>query len=376
MLSEYNFRDYNFKILLSVLALNGVGLMVINSAVGGDRSYINRQLIGLFGGLMIAIMLSLISYRFILRFSVLIYLACIGILAAVIVMGQLGGSGTGSQRWIELPVLGRLQPSEFVKIGLIAFFSWFLQRNQERIDQPLILILIAGLAAVPLLLIMKQPDLSTSIVIMVFILCLIYIAGISYKWIIGALSVGVPGIATIVYLAQHNMVPFLRPYQVNRILAFINPEKYADLDLQQKNSEMAIGSGQLYGKGLFNDTAISVKNGNFLSEEHTDFIFSVIGEELGFVGCMIVLLLYLWFIYECLRMAGKARDMSGKLICTGMAALVGFQAFTNIAVATGVFPNTGLPLPFISYGVSSLVSLYIGVGLVLNVGLQQSKLEF
>ncbi|MBQ5661124.1 MAG: rod shape-determining protein RodA [Lachnospiraceae bacterium] len=376
MLSEYNFRDYNFKILLSVLALNGVGLMVINSAVGGDRSYMNRQLIGLFGGLMIAIILSLISYRFILRFSVLIYLACIGILAAVIVMGQLGGSGTGSQRWIELPVLGRLQPSEFVKIGLIAFFSWFLQRNQERIDQPLILILIAGLAAVPLLLIMKQPDLSTSIVIMVFILCLIYIAGISYKWIIGALSVGVPGIATIVYLAQHNMVPFLRPYQVNRILAFINPEKYADLDLQQKNSEMAIGSGQLYGKGLFNDTAISVKNGNFLSEEHTDFIFSVIGEELGFVGCMIVLLLYLWFIYECLRMAGKARDMSGKLICTGMAALVGFQAFTNIAVATGVFPNTGLPLPFISYGVSSLVSLYIGVGLVLNVGLQPSKLEF
>ncbi|MBQ2105957.1 MAG: rod shape-determining protein RodA [Lachnospiraceae bacterium] len=376
MLSEYNFRDYNFKILLSVLALNGVGLMVINSAVGGDRSYMNRQLIGLFGGLMIAIILSLISYRFILRFSVLIYLACIGILAAVIVMGQLGGSGTGSQRWIELPVLGRLQPSEFVKIGLIAFFSWFLQRNQERIDQPLILILIAGLAAVPLLLIMKQPDLSTSIVIMVFILCLIYIAGISYKWIIGALSVGVPGIVTIVYLAQHNMVPFLRPYQVNRILAFINPEKYADLDLQQKNSEMAIGSGQLYGKGLFNDTAISVKNGNFLSEEHTDFIFSVIGEELGFVGCMIVLLLYLWFIYECLRMAGKARDMSGKLICTGMAALVGFQAFTNIAVATGVFPNTGLPLPFISYGVSSLVSLYIGVGLVLNVGLQPSKLEF
>ena len=376
MLSEYNFRDYNFKILLSVLALNGVGLMVINSAVGGDRSYMNRQLIGLFGGLMIAIILSLISYRFILRFSVLMYLACIGILAAVIVMGQLGGSGTGSQRWIELPVLGRLHPSEFVKIGLIAFFSWFLQRNQERIDQPLILILIAGLAAVPLLLIMKQPDLSTSIVIMVFILCLIYIAGISYKWIIGALSVGVPGIATIVYLAQHNMVPFLRPYQVNRILAFINPEKYADLDLQQKNSEMAIGSGQLYGKGLFNDTAISVKNGNFLSEEHTDFIFSVIGEELGFVGCMIVLLLYLWFIYECLRMAGKARDMSGKLICTGMAALVGFQAFTNIAVATGVFPNTGLPLPFISYGVSSLVSLYIGVGLVLNVGLQPSKLEF
>lgn len=139
---------------------------------------------------------------------------------------------------------------------------------------------------------------------------------------------------------------------------------------------MAIGSGQLYGKGLFNDTAISVKNGNFLSEEHTDFIFSVIGEELGFLGCMIVLLLFLIFVYECLRTGAKARDLSGKLLCTGMAALVGFQTFTNIAVATGVFPNTGLPLPFISYGVSSLVSLYIGVGILLNVSLQQAKLEF
>ena len=376
MLSEYNFRDYNFKLLLSVLALNFVGLAVINSAVGGDRSYINRQLIGLFGGLMIAVVLSLISYRVILQFSMLIYLACVGILAAVILMGQLGGAGAGSQRWIELPVIGRLQPSEFVKIGLILFFSWFLQKNQERIDQPITLVTIAGLAAVPLLLIMEQPDLSTSIVIMVFILCLVYAAGISYKWIFGALAVAVPGLALVVYLAQNNMLPFLRAYQINRILAFINPEKYADLDLQQKNSEMAIGSGQLYGKGLFNDTAISVKNGNFLSEEHTDFIFSVIGEELGFVGCMVVLLLYLWFIYECLRMAGKARDLSGKLICTGMAALVGFQAFTNIAVATGIFPNTGLPLPFVSYGVSSLVSLYIGVGIVLNVGLQPSKLEF
>ena len=163
---------------------------------------------------------------------------------------------------------------------------------------------------------------------------------------------------------------------MRRILAFINPGKYADLNLQQDNSKMAIGSGQLYGKGLYNDTAISVKNGNFLSEEHTDFIFSVIGEELGFVGCMIVLALYLLFVFQCFHVASKARDMAGKLVCTGMAALVGFQAFTNIAVATGVFPNTGLPLPFISYGVSSLVSLYIGVGLCLNVGLQQHKLEF
>lgn len=376
MFSEYNFRNYNFRLLFYVLALNVIGILVINSAVAGERTYINRQLIGLFGGLLIAVVLSLVNYRHLMRCSVIIYGACIVILLAVILAGQLGGAGAGSRRWIDLPVIGRFQPSEFVKIGLILFFSWYLQKNQEKINQPSTLITLALLAAVPLLLILKQPDLSTSIVIGFFILCLIYVSGISYRWILSAAAVTVPAVALIIYLAQLNMVPFLEPYQVNRILAFINPGKYAELNLQQNNSKMAIGSGQLYGKGLFNDTAISVKNGNFLSEEHTDFIFSVIGEELGFVGCMIVLVLFLLFVFECLRMAARARDMAGRLLCTGMAALVGFQAFTNIAVATGVFPNTGLPLPFISYGVSSLVSLYIGIGIILNVGLQQSKLEF
>lgn len=374
MFSEYNFRNYNIRLLFPVLALNVIGLMVINSAVGGDRSYINRQLIGLFGGLLIAAVLSLINYRYVLKFSVLIYLGCIAILLAVIIAGQLGG--LGSRRWITLPVIGRFQPSEFVKIGLVIFFSWFLQKNQEKINKISTLFMTAVCAAIPLLLIMKQPDLSTSVVIIIMIVCMIYVSGISYKWIFGVLAVAVPGLGILLYLAQLNMVPFLEPYQVNRILAFFNPGKYADLNLQQDNSKMAIGSGQLYGKGLYNDTAISVKNGNFLSEEHTDFIFSVIGEELGFVGCMIVLALFLLFVFECLRMAGKARDLSGRLICTGMAALVGFQSFTNIAVATGVFPNTGLPLPFISYGVSSLISLYIGVGICLNVGLQPRKLEF
>ena len=378
MFSEYNFRNFNFRLLICVLFLNCIGILVINSAVAGDKSYINRQLIGLFGGVLMAIILSLINYRFWMKLSGVIYLGCIGILLAVILAGQLGGFGAGSRRWIDLPVIGRFQPSEFVKIGMILFFSWYLQKNQEKINQPSTLIMLGVFAAFPLLLIMRQPDLSTSIVIMFFILCLIFISGISYRWIFGALAVTVPMLALILYLARLDLVPFLEPYQVNRILAFFNPEmeQYAGLNLQQDNSKMAIGSGMLYGKGLFNDTAISVKNGNFLSEDHTDFIFSVIGEELGFVGGMIVLGLFLIFIFECLRMAGRAGDLSGKLLCTGMAALVGFQAFTNIAVATGVFPNTGLPLPFISYGVSSLVSLYIGTGIILNVGLQQMKPEF
>ena len=161
---------------------------------------------------------------------------------------------------------------------------------------------------------MKQPDLSTSIVIVFIIVCLIFVAGLSYKWIIGAAAVGIPGLALTVFLAERGAVPFLTGYQVNRILAFINPGKFADLNVQQDNSKMAIGSGMLYGKGLLNETAISVKNGNFLSEEHTDFIFAVIGEEMGFVGCMLVLVLYLLFVFECLRMAGRTRDLTGKLL--------------------------------------------------------------
>ncbi len=132
---------------------------------------------------------------------------------------------------------------------------------------------------------------------------------------------------------------------------------------------MAIGSGQLWGKGL-NNTTISVKNGNFVSESETDFIFTIIGEELGFVGgCIVVILLFLITI-ECLNVARKAKDLAGTCIASGIAALIGFQSFVNIAVATGLFPNTGLPLPFVSYGLTSLVSLYIGMGFVLNVRLQ------
>ena len=149
MFSEYNFRNYNFRLLFYVLALNLVGVVVINSAVGGDRSYVNRQLIGMFGGLMLAIAISLMDYRKLMKCCGLVYIGCVGILLAVIVAGQLGCFGGGSRRWIDLPVIGRFQPSEFVKIGLIFFFSWFLQKNQEKINRPSVLVTAAVLAALP-----------------------------------------------------------------------------------------------------------------------------------------------------------------------------------------------------------------------------------
>ena len=200
---------------------------------------------------------------------------------------------------------------------------------------------------------------------------MLFTAGLSYRWILGALAVVVPCGALFIYLLQYNMVPFLKDYQVRRIMAFIDPANYAEANLQQNNSIMAIGSGMLQGKGLNNNTLASVKNGNFLSEEQTDFIFAVIGEELGFIGCIAVIFLIALTVYECFIMAARAKDLMGSLLCVGLASLLAFQSFANIAVATGILPNTGLPLPFISYGVSSLLSVYLGVGVVMNVGLQR-----
>ena len=160
--------------------------------------------------------------------------------------------------------------------------------------------------------------------------------------------------------------------EINNTINFL-PDNASDEAYQQKNSVMAIGSGQLTGKGLDNNTTTSVKNGNFISEPQTDFIFAVVGEEMGFLGSALIIILLLLITIECIIIAKRAKDLSGRLLCCGVAALIGFQSFVNICVVTGLMPNTGIPLPFVSYGLTSLVSSFIGIGLVLNVGLQPRK---
>lgn len=370
MLFGYKLRNFNIRLLIYILALSVIGVLIIRSASAGalEGTRVTRQIIGIGAGMLLVVVLSFIDYHRILNFSTMVYLGCTGLLAWVLFNGVMRG---GATRWVVLPVLGQLQPSEFTKIGLIVFFSWYFDKYQERINQVPVLAAAGLLFGVPVLLILAEPNLSTSLIIIMIFSAMIFAAGLSYRWIFGIIAVLAPLAAGFVYLLQYEKIPFLKGYQALRILSFINPEKYQDNNLQQDNSVMAIGSGQLWGKGLNNTTIASVKNGNFLSEESTDFIFAVIGEELGFVGSMVVLGLFLLIIYECLLMARRAKDMGGKLLCTGMAALIGFQSFSNIAVATKLFPNTGLPLPFISYGVSSLLSTYLGVGIILNVGLQR-----
>ena len=372
MIFEYNFRNYNFRLILYMIALSVLGVLVIRSATNMDESMVNRQIFGVVIGLTAAIGLSLLDYHRIMSLGGLVYAGCLALLAAVFLWGN---NVNNAKRWIVLPGIGQIEPSEFVKIGLIVFFSWYFNKYQERLNQPVVLGISLVLFSVPVLLILAEPSLSTSIIIILIFLAMLYVAGLSYKWIGGALAVVIPAGALFVYLLQYEMIPFLEGYQANRILAFVFPTdpRYQDSNMQQDNSLIAIGSGQLMGKGLNNTTIASVKNGNFLSQEQTDFIFAVIGEELGFRGVMIVLALYFAIIFEIIHLASKAKDMTGRLICVGMAALIGFQSFINIMVATKMMPNTGQPLPFISAGISSLLSIYIGIGLVLNVGLQRKN---
>lgn len=371
MIFDYHIRNYNFRILIYMLLLSVLGILAIGSASGRDSSTVSKQIFGVGISLAACLVISLIDYHRYFRFTTVIYVACVAMLGAVLLFGK---NTKGATRWLKIGAI-QIQPSEFVKIGLILILSWFLARNRERINKPSVLATAALLCLVPVGMVYMQPNLSTTIVIVFTLLCIVYAAGISYKWIVGAVAVGIPLAGLSLYLALLDLIPFLKQYQAKRILAkiFHSSTEYTDLNRQQDNSIMAIGSGQLRGKGLFNNTLGSVKNGNFLSEEQTDFIFAVIGEELGFIGGVAVIALYALLVYECIWIAARAKDMAGRLVASGMAALIAFQSFANIAVATGIFPNTGLPLPFISSGLSSLLSMFIGMGIVLNIGLQRKS---
>lgn len=365
MLKQYKIRDYRFRLVFYVVTLTIIGIMVIGSA---EPSVQNKQIAGLILGLIAMAAVSLIDYNFILKFSWFIYFGMVGLLASIFVIGE---ESLGARRWITIGI--RFQPSEMGKIMLILFFAYFLTKHGERLNTLKVLVPTLLLAGVPLLLIYKEPDLSTTIVTALIFVSLLFIAGLSYKIVIGALAVIVPSFIVLLTLVLQPGQKILTGNQAMRILGWLEPDKYPNTAYQQQNSIMAIGSGQLWGKGLYNTDISSVKNGNFIAEPQTDFIYSIVGEEMGFVGTIAIIVLLLLITIECLLVARKAKNMQGRLIAGGMAALIGFQSFVNICVVTGLMPNTGLPLPFVSYGLTSLVTLFIGIGLVLNVGLQPRK---
>lgn len=369
MLKQYKLKNYHFELIIAVIALNIIGILLIGSA---RPSVQKTQIMGFMMGMVIMIVVSLMDYSFILKFPWLYYIVIVGFLVLVLtpVAGHEAG---GAQRWIQLPGF-RFQPSELAKIVVILFFSYYFAKYQEKISTFKVLCTAFAIIGAPLVLILKQPDTSTTIAIALIFVSLLYIAGLSYKIIVTVLGICIPaGLIGFSILIRRALTS--GDYRLGRIMSWLYPNdpRWAETADQQQNSIMAIGSGQLWGKGLNNSSATSMKNADYIVEPQTDFIFAVGGEELGFIGTVVISLLLLFIIVECILIAGRAKDLQGKLICTGMASLVGFQSIFNIFVTTGLMPNTGIPLPFVSYGLTSLLSLYIGIGFVLNVGLQPKK---
>lgn len=370
-LKSYNYRHINVRLFIWLYALLILGLNVIASATKYDH-YEAKQLLGIILGSVAIIVLTLIDYHFILKFYWLIYFLNLALLIGVKFVGE---NVKGAQRWVNVAGI-QIQPSEFTKLFLVLFFAKLMLKYKDKLNTVKILSLFVITFAIPLLLVFKQPDLSTSIVLVISFCVIMYVGGISYKIIAAAFAVAVPAAIVLVYLLLQPNQKILDDYQYNRLVGFYDEDNEiaAKINYQQINSEMAIGSGGLWGKGLNNDREDSVKNGNYISEAQTDFIFTIVGEELGFAGTMSVICLIALITFECFYVGVHAPDMGGRIICCGLGGIIAFQSFVNIGVATRLLPNTGLPLPFVSYGLSSLLSLMAGMGVVFNVGLQHKKL--
>lgn len=367
MFEKYRLRNYNFKLLILVLALCIMGTIIINSA---DSSYLKKQIMGVVVCFIGMLVLSVLDYHFLCKLFIPLYLFNLALLGMLFAIGY---TNNGATRWFKITDSMTIQPSEFTKVIMVICLATILAKIGTNLNTLRSLVLIAAVCAVPIFLVFSQPDLSTTIDIFVILFMMIFVAGLSYKIIGVAMLILIPSAGLFLWYVQTPGQKLLTQNQLGRVLAFLYPQDYANTRYQQDNSVMAIGSGMLSGKGLNTSTIATVKDANFISEQQTDFIFSVVGEELGFIGCVIIIALIALLVFECIRVARKAADKEGMLIATGVAVWMGFQSFVNIGVATGVLPNTGIPLPFISYGLSSLVSSCAGIGLVLNVALQRKK---
>lgn len=372
MFKKYKLRSYNFRLIALITITCIYALMVVNSA---NSSYTIKQGAGMAVAYLMMIFISFVDYKFITKYYWLWY--AIGNILLVLVL-LIGKSSHGAKRWLGIGTSFQIQPSEFMKLIIAIFLAKVISMYKDRLNTWKFLVIIALVLLVPILLIVKEPDLSTTVMVVLIVVTIIFCAGISYKIIGMVLLVVVPLIAAfLVYIIATPDPVFMEQYQRNRIVDFIYGSDSTDGTVsagvyQQNYAVQAIGSGQLSGKGLNNEDPSSLKNAGYIAEAQNDFIFAVIGEELGFVGGLITIFLLFTIVIECIITAVRAKDLEGRLICCGVAAYIAFQTFINIGVVTKLLPNTGLPLPFFSCGVTSLVNLFAAMGIVLNINLQRN----
>ncbi len=380
--------NLNFKIILYALILSIIGIFMVhsatqNEAVTGMFTTTQKQILGMVIGIVLMVILTCIDYHKLIKYSIVFYAISMALLIYVKYINPLNISN--ANRWMHLPGFGTIQPSEFSKVAVVLMAVFVLIRIQKRINNVFYLLTYFVVTGVTVYLVYVEPDLSTSMIIVCALAAMVFVCGISWKWVggvLGVVAICAAALLFCIYEPEQKTLNWfidkeiLQQYQVNRINSYFFPEDYPDQTLQQLNSVMAIGGGQLTGKGLNNSTYESVKNGNFLSEEQCDFIFAVVGEELGFAGSAFIILIYLLLFIEGLRIAGRSPDLEGKLIASGFVTMLLVQCFINMGVAMLLLPNTGTPLPFISAGMSSLISTYIMMGILLNISMHRKMKVF
>ncbi|OPJ56748.1 rod shape-determining protein RodA [Alkalithermobacter paradoxus] len=377
-------KKIDFGLIAVVAAICIMGLMMIASATTDEETLrqilskgIVRQIVNegafrhvmvqgaslLIGVVVIAIIL-LFDYNVLGKYYIPIYVVSNALAVATLLFGT-GKEQWGANRWIRIGGFG-FQPSDFVKIGIIISLAKIVADNKDSINNPYVLAKILAFAGLPTVLILRQPDLGTAMAFVTFTFGILFIAGVNYKYILIAIATGIASL------------PFawisLKSYQRDRIMVFLNP----GLDPTGKGyhiiqSKLAIGSGKFFGRGLFK--GVHNKAG-FLPEKHTDFIFSMLVEELGFLGSSILILLYGILFWKCINIARKTKDDFGSYLVIGVTCMLAFHVFANIGMTMGLMPVTGKPLPFVSYGGTFMLSNMIALGLVLNVNMRSNKINF
>ncbi len=355
------FHNFDYVLLAVVIILILFGVLMIASAtrdVASLADRVNSQIVYGIVGLAVILIMAAIDYRLLTS----TYLWLYGIIIVILgVTGVLGTTGeAGAQSWINLGVAG-FQPSELAKMLLIVVLAQQLAANVEHIEKLRTILISLGFVAVPVFFIFIQPDLGISVLVMVIWFVMAWAAGMKWQHILL--------FAVIALIALPVLWVFMEPYQRSRITTFINPDADPDAAFNIRQALIAIGNGGLLGRGYMQGTQSGLR---FLRVRHTDFIFAVIAEELGFVGAMLVLVLMAIVIFRMLRAARMAQDLPGSLICYGVATVIFFQTLVSIGMNVRVLPVTGLTLPFISSGGSSLVTLMLGVGLVESVVLRHN----
>ncbi|MCT4508330.1 MAG: rod shape-determining protein RodA [Tepidibacter sp.] len=362
------FKDIDWILVTTVIAIFSIGMVIISSAThvndSGSFKQFTVQIISFAIGLIIIAIMLLFDYNKIGKYHKYIYGLNVFLLLAVYIPG-LGVKIAGANSWIKLGPIN-IQTSEIVKLGFIISFAKFMENKKDKLNTFKDLLPIVAYAAPLLLLILIQPDLGTSIVFISIIFGMAFICGINYK-IIGYTFITAIISVPIIY-------NFLKPHQRLRIDAFLHPgdPKFPG-NYQVIQSMVAIGSGKIFGKGLFKGTQNQY---NFLPVQETDFIFAVLGEELGLIGGVILALLFCLFLNRILKIAQNAKDFYGTLITIGVLFMFLYQIVQNIGMAIGLMPVTGVTLPFVSYGGSSLVTSMMALGIVLNVSMRRKKINF